>query len=237
MSRHRFVDVGGIRLAYQVYGSPDAPAVVLLHALGENCEDWSTVASVLARGRRVHALDLRGHGRSDWPGEYSLELMRDDVLRFLDVLGLDRVDLVGHSMGGIVAYLLASEQPQRVARLVLEDIAAPRPRRAVAPVRPDGDLTFDWEMVLAVRRQIDAPPATWLTGLGGITAETLVVAGGPNSHVPQDGVAELARMIPGGRTVTIPVGHLVHDAAPEAFTETVSDFLGTEQNTSPDGRS
>ncbi|MEU6267367.1 alpha/beta fold hydrolase [Saccharopolyspora shandongensis] len=55
--------------------------------------------------------------------------------------------------------------------------------------------------------------------------------------MPQDDVAELVRMIPGGRTVTIPVGHLVHDAAPEAFTETVSDFLDTEQNASPDGRS
>ncbi|MFJ3306439.1 alpha/beta fold hydrolase [Streptomyces sp. NPDC086549] len=231
MSYRRSVDVGGIRLAHQVSGSPDAPPLVLLHALGEDSGDWGTVAPALARGRRVYALDLRGHGRSDWPGEYSLELMRADVIRFLDVLGLHRVDLVGHSMGGIVAYLVASEQPERVARLVLEDVSAPRPRPATTPVRPEGDLTFDWAMVLAVRCQIDTPPATWLEGLDGITAETLVVAGGPGSHVPQNGVAELARLIPRGRMVTIPVGHLVHDAAPEAFTEAVSGFLELDSET------
>ncbi|MCQ0000565.1 alpha/beta fold hydrolase [Streptomyces sudanensis] len=70
-------------------------------------------------------------------------------------------------------------------------------------------------------------------GLGAITAETLVVAGGPGSHVPQEGVAELARRIPGGRMVTIPVGHLVHRAAPEAFTGAVSAFLRAGEGTPP----
>ncbi|MBI0294314.1 alpha/beta fold hydrolase [Streptomyces sp. PRKS01-29] len=215
----------GIRLAYQVSGPPDAPPLVLLHALGEDASDWDEVAPVLARSRRVYALDLRGHGRSDWPGEYSLELMRADVLALLDELGLDRVELVGHSMGGIVAYLLASDHPRRVARLVLEDVGVPRPRRPTTPARPDGELTFDWDMVSAIRKQIDTPDPAWGERLGGITADTLVVAGGPVSHVPQDGVAELAHRIPGGRLVTIPVGHLVHDADPAAFTEAVSAFL------------
>jgi serine phosphatase RsbU (regulator of sigma subunit) len=55
-------------------------------------------------------------------------------------------------------------------------------------------------MVLAVRRQIDQPDPRWLERLSQVTAETLVVAGGPRSHVPQDGVAELARRIPGGKS-------------------------------------
>jgi pimeloyl-ACP methyl ester carboxylesterase len=79
--------------------------------------------------------------------------------------------------------------------------------------------------VPAVRRQIDTPDPRWLERLSRITAETLVVAGGPHSHVPQDGVAELARRIPGGRMVTIPVGHLIHHAAPGAFAEAVPAFL------------
>ncbi|MGC3001236.1 alpha/beta fold hydrolase [Streptomyces sp. G35A] len=219
------VDVGEVRLAYRVSGPPDAPPLVLLHALGEDATDWDAVVPALARSRRVYAPDLRGHGRSDWPGVYSLELMRADVLRFLDVLGLGPVELIGHSMGGVVAYLLAEDHPQRVSRLVLEDVSVPRPRKPVTPTRPDGDLTFDWEMVPAVRRQIDTPDPRWLERLSRITAETLVVAGGPHSHVPQDGVAELARRIPGGRMVTIPVGHLIHHAAPGAFTEAVSAFL------------
>ncbi|MFJ3820855.1 alpha/beta fold hydrolase [Streptomyces nodosus] len=225
MGAQRSIDVGGIRLAYRLWGPPDAPPLVLLHALGESATDWEVVVPALARSRRVYALDLRGHGRSDWPGEYSLELMQTDVLRFLDALGLGPVDLVGHSMGGIVAYLLAENCPQRVSRLVLEDVSTPRPRERTTPTRPDGTLTFDWEMVLAVRRQIDVPDPGWLERLGRITAKTLVLAGGPRSHVPQDGVAELARRITGGRLVTVPVGHLIHHAAPEAFTEAVSAFL------------
>ncbi|MFI1363415.1 alpha/beta fold hydrolase [Streptomyces griseochromogenes] len=219
------IDVGGVRLAYRVSGPPEAPPLVLLHALGEDASDWEPVLPVLARCRRVYAPDLRGHGRSDRPGEYSLELMRTDVLRFLNALGLDRVDLIGHSMGGIVGYMLAQDHPERVRRLVLEDVPLPRPREPSVPARPDGDLPFDWEMVLAVRRQIDAPDPSRLERLGEITAETLVVAGGPASHVPQDGVAELARRVPDARMVTLPVGHLIHRAAPEAFAEAVATFL------------
>ncbi|MCX4459164.1 alpha/beta hydrolase [Streptomyces sp. NBC_01340] len=219
------VDVGGVRLVCQVWGQESAPPLVLLHALGEDSTDWAEVMPALVRGRRVYALDLRGHGRSDWPGEYSLELMRADVLRFLDVLGLGTVDLIGHSMGGVVAYLLAQERPERVGRLVLEDVPVPRPREKTTPTRPDGELTFDWDMVSAIRRQIDTPDPAWLEGLSRITADTLVLAGGPGSHVPQDGIAELARRVPGGRVVTIPVGHLIHSVAPQAFTEAVCAFL------------
>jgi pimeloyl-ACP methyl ester carboxylesterase len=225
MVDQRSVDVGGVRLAYQVSGPPEAPPLVLLHALGEDATDWEAVVPVLGRSRRAYALDLRGHGRSDWPGDYSLELMQADVLRFLDALGLGPVDLIGHSMGGIVAYLLAENYPQRVSRLILEDVPIPRPRERVIPTRPDGVLTFDWEMVLAIRRQIDVPDPRWLERLSRVTAKTLVLAGGPHSHVSQDGVAELARRIPGSQVVTVPVGHLIHHAAPEAFTEAVSEFL------------
>src|ERR1035438_7493297 len=71
------------------------------------CTSWAAVAAQFAKRFRVYALDLRGHGDSDWPGIYSFELIRDDVLGVLDQLGLDRVTLVGHSMGGTVAYLVA----------------------------------------------------------------------------------------------------------------------------------
>ncbi|MFF4229737.1 alpha/beta fold hydrolase [Streptomyces sp. NPDC001820] len=105
MVDQRSVDVGGVWLTYQVSGPPDAPPLVLLHALGEDATDWEAVVPALARRRRVYALDLRGHGRSEWPGDYSLELMQADVLRFMDARGLGSVDLIGHSMGGIAAYL------------------------------------------------------------------------------------------------------------------------------------
>ncbi|MFE9664192.1 alpha/beta fold hydrolase [Streptomyces sp. NPDC005955] len=236
MVDHCTVHVDGVKLAYRVAGPEDAPPLVLLPALGETAGDWEPVASLLALHRRVYALDLRGHGRSDWPGEYAVDRMRADVRGFLDGLGLHRVDLIGHSLGGIVAYLVAADRPARVHRLVLEDVPVPRPREPTHPTRPDGDLSFDWQMVLDVRRQLDRPDPRWGRRLDRITAETLVVAGGPRSHVPQDGVAELARRIPGGRLVTIPVGHLIHRGAPAQFTEAVERFLTADDAGATDDR-
>ena len=136
MADHCAAEVGGIRLAYQVWGAREDPPLVLLHALGEGAADWAGVAPAFAQHWRVYAPDLRGHGLSDWSGDYSLELMRADVLGFLDALGLDRVDLIGHSMGGLVAYLLAGECPERVGRLILEDVAALLPRQRSLPAKP-----------------------------------------------------------------------------------------------------
>lgn len=222
------IEAGGIRLAYRVWGPPDAPPLVLLHALGESVADWGGVAPAFAGRWRVYAPDLRGHGRSEWPGDYSVELMRTDVLGFLDALELSQVDLIGHSMGGLVAYLLAGDHPERVRRLVLEDVAALRPRKRSIPAKPDGELPYDWAMVLAIRRQIDDPDPGWLERLGRITAETLVIGGGPPSYIPQDQVAELARGIAGARLATIPAGHLIHDAEPQAFTRAALTFLKRE---------
>ncbi|WP_030297718.1 alpha/beta fold hydrolase [Streptomyces katrae] len=239
MAEHLTVTVNGVRLAYEAAGAGAAPPVVLLraagagaappvvllHALGERAADWARVRDALARDRRVYALDLRGHGLSDRPAHYSPELMRDDVLGFLDALGLDRVDLIGHSLGGVVAYLVAAEQPHRIGRLVLEDAPAPLPRKSAAPVRPEGEPDFDWAMVLAVRAELDRPDPAWLAGLGRITAPTLVIYGGPTSHLAAASFDEIAARIPGARLITLPYGHLIHAAAPEEFTSTVAAFL------------
>lgn len=68
----RYVQAGAVRLAYRAWGPSAAPPVVLLHALGEQSADWSPVARELAASWRVYAPDLRGHGGSDWPGEYTV---------------------------------------------------------------------------------------------------------------------------------------------------------------------
>ena len=213
-------------LACLVSGPEGAPSIVLLHALGGRAADWDVVAGPLSAHRRVYAVDLRGHGDSEWPGEYSLELMRDDVLALLDSAGLDAVDLVGHSLGGVVAYLVAAARPQRVRRLVLEDVPIPRPRPVVEPERPEGELDFDWEMVLAVRRQLDDPDPAWFDDLARITAPTLVIWGGPQSPMSAERVGELAQRIEGAQLVTIDAGHLVHATRPAEFVAAVAAFLG-----------
>jgi 3-oxoadipate enol-lactonase len=222
----RVIEAAGTRLTYRVWGSPGAPPLILLHGLGDGAADWDGVAPAFAGRWRVYAPDLRGHGRSGRPGDYSVELMEADVLGFLDALELGRVDLIGHSMGGLVGYLLAGDHPERVRRLILEDVAALRPRERGALERPEGELPFDWAMVLAIRRQIDNPDPAWLGRLGLITAQTLVIGGGASSHVPQDWVAELARRIPGARMETIEAGHLIHRTEPETFTQAALAFLG-----------
>src|SRR5262249_10083516 len=135
------VTAGGIRLAYDVAGEPassDAPPLVLLHGLGEGRVSWAPVIEPLAAHHRVYAFDMRGHGDSDWPGTYSFQVMRDDVASALDQLGLDRVTLIGHSMGGGVAYMAAIESPERFDRLVIEDAPPPYVRNRAIPDRPDG---------------------------------------------------------------------------------------------------
>ena len=104
--------------------------------------------------------------------------------------------------------------------MILEDVAAllPRKRRSLNVQTASFLMT---EMVLAIRAQIDDPDPAWLQRLGQITAQTLVIGGGPPSYIPQDWVAELARQIPNAQMETIPVGPPVfHNADPEAFTRT-----------------
>ncbi|HEX7745284.1 MAG TPA: alpha/beta fold hydrolase [Micromonosporaceae bacterium] len=101
--------------------------MVPLHALGEDAGTWDAVAAEFAKTFRVFAVDLRGHGSSDRPGTYTFELTRDDVLAVLDHLGLRRVTLLGHSMGGTVAY------PDRRAGAGPDRPADPRGRPAASP--------------------------------------------------------------------------------------------------------
>lgn len=215
----------GVRLTCRLWGEPGAPAMVLLHALGKQASSWDQVVPRFSAQYRVVALDLRGHGASDWPGTYSFELMRDDVIGVLDDFGLRDVVLVGHSMGGTVAYLVAQAQPDRIARLVVEDAPPPWPRTRPVPTRPAGVLPFDWAVVPAIVEEVDDPSMRWWKQLPDITAPTLLIGGGPTSHIPQDRLVDVGRLIPECALVTIPVGHDVHDSRPDPFCDAVLDWL------------
>jgi pimeloyl-ACP methyl ester carboxylesterase len=101
--------------------------VLLVHATGETSESWADFMPRCAQVGAVYAVDLRGHGRSVWRGPYRLDVLAGDVIGFLDALHLARVDLVGHSLGGLAACLVASAAPHRVRKLVLEDVGVPHP--------------------------------------------------------------------------------------------------------------
>lgn len=224
MAELRRFRAGEVTLAVSVRECPDARhrPVVLLPGTGLTAADWDVVASDLARDRTVHAVDLRGHGGSDWPGRYSIELMADDVLALPQLGG--EVDLVGHSLGGLVASRVAAAS-SRVRALVLEDVGLPRPRRPAMPSRPRGDLPFDWTMVEQVRPQIDAPAPDWAELLHRISAPVLAISGGPRSFVPEEWVDDLVATVPAGAKVTIDAGHEVHTNRPDEFIAAVRAFL------------
>jgi pimeloyl-ACP methyl ester carboxylesterase len=222
----RRVAANGIELAYDVLGDVSSPPMVLLHGLGEQRTGWPGVRDRFAERFRVFAFDLRGHGDSDWPGEYSSDLMAADVCSALDGLGLTGVVLVGHSMGGGVAYRVVSRRPDLVGRLVIEDAPPPYPRERALPEEPDQPVPFDWPVVPAIFGEVGAEDQAAWERLSGISAPTLVVGGGPGSHVPQERLAEVAARIPDCTLVTIDAGHHVHTTSPDEFADTVLGWLG-----------
>ena len=223
------LSVDGVVLSLRVWPCrrPTGPVVVLLPGTGAIAQDWDVVAARVSEDRPVVAVDLRGHGGSDWPGRYSIQLFADDVVAALDQLGGAPFDLVGHSLGGLVACKVAAARPDLVRRLVLEDVGVPYPREPDMPARPRGQLPFDWAMVEQVRPEIDDPDPAWPEIVAGIQAPTLVVGGGLSSFVPQQHVAELVDRLRDGRLTTIDVGHLVHESSPEVFTGELMGFIQT----------
>ncbi|MCK7624846.1 alpha/beta hydrolase [Streptomyces sp. RS10V-4] len=222
------VQVGDVQLAYRVWGEADAPPAVLLHSLGEDGEDWRGVVGRLATTHRVYAPDQRGHGRSDWPGEYGFERWRDDAIGFVQALGLGPVTLIGHSVGATAALLLAAHRPDLVAYLVAEEPAPPVPAEPPqeVPAPPPGPASFDWQAKTAVVAERNAPAPHWHAALAGITAPTLVISGGATSPIPPHHLAELAEAIPTARLVTIEdAGHLVHEDRPGDYLAAVTSFL------------
>ncbi|MFD0019728.1 alpha/beta fold hydrolase [Streptomyces sp. NPDC058382] len=222
----RSVQAGGIRLAYRVWGDAFAPPVVLVHGRCGDSRTWTGIAEGLASAHRVYALDFRGHGLSDWTGRYSFELFRDDLHAFLEARNLSGATVVGHSMGGVAALLLAERQPGLVGRLVIEEAPPPFPLDPPrGPVeRPDGELDFDWPVVPSINAQLNEPDPAIRERLGEITAPTLIIGGGPTSQIDQDDLVWMAHRIPGCRLVTIDAGHLVHTERPEEFLAALRSF-------------
>jgi pimeloyl-ACP methyl ester carboxylesterase len=119
--RDHFVEVEGVRLHWSEAGEASAiPPLVLLHGLNNSCLSWSGVAARLAVDRRVLMPDLPGHGRSERPDVgYELDWYARIVARWLETVGIEQADVVGHSFGGGIAQMLLLQRPNPVRRLVL----------------------------------------------------------------------------------------------------------------------
>lgn len=109
----------GISLAYVEMGDSEGKPTLLIHGYTDNGRSWSLIAPYLKK-RRLIAIDLRGHGKSDAPQCcYAYTDFADDASLFLDALGIAKADVIGHSLGSLTAQLLAAQHPDKVDRLVL----------------------------------------------------------------------------------------------------------------------
>jgi len=118
------IATNGARIYVRVGGS--GPAVVLLHGYGETGDMWASLAGRLSRDHTVIVPDLRGLGLSSRPpGGYDKKTQGEDVAGVLDVLKIDKVDLVTHDIGNMVGYAFAAEHPDRVQKFVIIDAPLP----------------------------------------------------------------------------------------------------------------
>ena len=127
----RWAEVRGLRLHYRVVGRPGGSPVVVLHGLMGHAREWDPAVREIASAHQVWALDQRGHGLRDRADDYSRSTMADDLIAWLEAVGLEDPVVIGHSMGATVALLAASRRPDLVGRLVIID---------VAPKTAEGDL-------------------------------------------------------------------------------------------------
>jgi len=116
--RIQYTTVHGYRRAFRYAGS--GPALLLLHGIGDSSDTWEPVIEELAQHYTVIAPDLLGHGRSDRPrADYSIAAYACGMRDLISVLDLDRVTVLGHSLGGGIAMQFAYQFPERCERLVL----------------------------------------------------------------------------------------------------------------------
>jgi pimeloyl-ACP methyl ester carboxylesterase len=125
----RYANVNGLRMHYLDWGSPEKPPLILIHGIARHAHTFDHLAPHFASEYHVLAIDMRGHGDSDWDpeGRYLVEDHVKDLEDLVAQLRLQRITLLGNSTGGRVAQVFAGLHPDLVARLIVEDVGPERP--------------------------------------------------------------------------------------------------------------
>jgi len=147
------------------------PSVVFVHGAGNEHSVWALQSRYFAHhGRNVLAVDLPGHGKSGGAALPSVEALADWILALLDAAGVDRAQLVGHSLGSLAALECAARYPERVGKLALIGPAAPMPVSEAlldAAQRNDHiacELITGWSYSPGKQLGGNQVPGMWLTG-------------------------------------------------------------------------
>lgn len=155
----KFISVNQLQLHYVEWGTPGNPPIVLLHGFQSNAHTWDTFSCAMAATYHVLALDQRGHGDTSWApdGDYAPDAFIRDIVGFMDALNLGPAHLIGHSMGGRHAAMVAADHPAKATKVVIVDTPAELPPHIMAslhqtpesetPVEPETFDTFE-EVIL-----------------------------------------------------------------------------------------
>jgi pimeloyl-ACP methyl ester carboxylesterase len=127
----------GVRLHYLEWGRPDAPPLLFLHGAALTAHTWDVVCDLLGTDHRCLAVDLRGHGDSEWPHDvaYGLDAYAADVDKIVQWFGLEHFVLIGMSLGGLTALTYAGRPGARLRGLVLVDSGPTMGRRSPGAAR------------------------------------------------------------------------------------------------------
>ena len=171
---HRFAAVNGVQLHVVEAGPPDGDPVLLLHGFPEFWYGWRhQIPALVQAGRRVIVPDQRGYNRSDKPAgiaAYDLRLLVGDALALINRTRHERVDVVGHDWGAVVAWALAAWHPERVRHLGILNV--PHPRVMQMTLRTDPrQLLRSWYVLFF---QIPALPERLLAANDGMLLTTLM---------------------------------------------------------------
>jgi pimeloyl-ACP methyl ester carboxylesterase len=219
MTQMTYADVNGLSLRYEEHGTGEP--LVLLHGGIGTGEMFAPLLPDLCAGRRVIAVDLQGHGgTADVDRPLRADPMADDIAGLLDHLGLERADVMGYSLGGMVALRVAIQHPQRVRRLVPVSVAFRRDGShpevvaamdqmspAVAEPMKQSPLyaayaavaprVEDWPVLIAKISEALKVDYDWGPEIERITAKTLLVYADADSIRP-DHIVELFALLGGG---------------------------------------
>jgi pimeloyl-ACP methyl ester carboxylesterase len=244
-----YATVNGLRMYYEARG--EGEPVVLLHGGGVTADSWYAQIPALAQRYRVYAPERRGHGRTpDVEGPVTSDLMADDTVALLDVLGTGPVHLIGWSAGGTVALRLALRRPDLVRKLIListgisrdgstaaddelvhgPDVAALAEmfRPQYEPLSPDGPghfpVVFDKWL-----RMWRAEPEIELSTLTRLRMPVLVMQG-DDDGIRVEHSAAIATALPDAQLAVVPgTSHTLPLEKPALVNQLLLDFLAERQ--------
>ena len=118
MSENLFTKVRGIKFCYEILG--EGEPLLLVHGLGSKKETWIAQFKPFSEHFKVIRFDNRGAGKSDRPkGEYSMEMFADDIANLMEYLNIDKANIIGWSLGGMIVQNFVIKYPHRVNKMVL----------------------------------------------------------------------------------------------------------------------